>query len=293
MRGRNLSVGLVTVFNYVHLLLAVVYFWGAAFGKWAKRGDPDEGVFSADGGSGFGIIAVVLGVALLALALARIGGRTKVLPGLGVEQLTVILGIAAWMNLLAFIVGWLATFEAGTGWGVVVAYFPASLIPQLGAITLSTTEPATTVEELDPGRRRAFSLAALIAGIGVAAFPFLTWLSAGSIQLSAVDPTTDGAPSGPRFGYMLLILGVVVVVGAIMRLRPQGLAEPGPNSLLGHVLMAGGLVALLIPIAALLSILRLDIDVNPGVGLWLGLVAGLGLLAVAIVENRVRGAVAA
>ena len=288
----SISVNVMTVLKFVHLLLAVVYLWGALFGKWAKRGDPDEGVFSADGGTGFGIIAVVLAVALVGLAIMRFMGRTNVLPGIGVEQLTVILGIAAWMNILAFVVGWLATFEAGTGWGVVVAYFPASIIPQLGMLTLSAAEPGGDIEELDDGRRRVFSLAAFVGGAGVALFPFLAWLTSGSVSLSALDGKSGGSLSGPRFGYILLIFGVVIAVGALMRLRPQGLAEPGPNALLSHVLLAGGVTAVLIPLATLISIMRLDIDVGAGIGLWLAFAAGAVLVVVAVAENRVRGAAA-
>lgn len=284
---------LPTFFKWMHLFLAVLYFWGAAFGKWAKRGDPDEGVLSADGGTGFGIIAVVLGVAFIVLALMRLAGRTKVLPGLGVEQLTVILGVAAWMNILAFVVGWLATFEAGTGWGVVVAYFPASLIPQLGAITLSTTEPASGIEPIDSGKRMTFSVIALVAGIGVALFPFLAWITSGNVALSAFDGRSEGSLSGPRFGYMLLIFGAFVAVAALMRMRPRGLAEPGPNALIGHVLMAIGLVAFAVPLATLLSIVRHEANLGAGIGLWLALLAGAVLLGIAFAENRIRGAVAA
>lgn len=292
---RKLAVrfNLVTFFKWLHLLLAVVYMWGAAFGKWAKRGDPDEGVLSSDGGTGFGLIAIILGIALIALALMRLAGRTKVLPGLGVEQLTVILSFAAWMNILAFVVGWLATFEAGTGWGVVVAYFPASLIPQLGAITLSATEPARDIQELDAGKRRTFSLAALLGGVGVALFPFLAYVTSGNISLSAMEGKTGDSLSGPRFGYMLLIFGVVVAVAALLRMRPRGLSEPGPNALIGHVLMALGVAAFLVPVATLISIMRHSADLNVGIGLWLGLLAGLVLIGVAFVENRTRGAVAA
>ena len=57
--------------------------------------------------------------------------------------------------------------------------------------------------------------------------------------------------------------------------------------------MAAGAVAVLIPVATLISILRLNIDVNPGIGLWLGLLAGLVVTGIAVVENRIRGAVGA
>jgi len=292
-RKLAINVELATFFKWVHLFLAVLYMWGAAFGKWAKRGDPDEGALSADGGTGFGLIAIILGVGLIVLALMRLAGRSKVLPGLGVEQLTVILGFAAWMNVLAFVVGWLATFEAGTGWGVVVAYFPASLIPQLGAITLSTTEPAADIADLDAGKRRAFSIAAILGGLGVALFPFLAYISSGNISLTALEGKTGDSLSGPRLGYMLLMFGVVVAVAALMRLRPGGLAEPGPNALVGHALLAIGVVAFLVPLASLISIMRHSADLSVGIGVWLGLLAGLALIGIAFVENRTRGAVAA
>lgn len=282
-----------TFLKYMHLFLAMLYFWGAAFGKWAKRGDPDEGVLSADGGTGFGLIAIVLGVVLIALALLRLAGRRKVLPGLGVEQLTVIVGVVAWMNILGFIVGWLATFEAGTGWGVVVAYFPASIIPQLGAITLSMTEPATGIGDLEPSKRRTFSVAALLGGVGIALFPFLTWVASDTFSLSALDGKTGDSLSGPRLGYILLIFGVVVAVASIMRMRPSGMAEPGPNALYSHLLLAAGLVAVVLPISTAISIFRHESDISPGIGVWLGVLAGLVLIGVAFAENRTRGAIAA
>ncbi|MEM7094437.1 MAG: hypothetical protein AAF567_15655 [Actinomycetota bacterium] len=293
MRKFFAKLGLMRILQLVHLLLAVLYLLFALFGKWAKRGDPDEGVFSADGGSGFGIVAVLLAVALLVLAVMRLMGRTRVLPGLGVEQLTVILGIAAWMNMIAFFVGWLATFEAGTGWGVVAAYFPASIIPQVGLLTLSAAEPDGAVQPADAGRTRVISILAAAAGAGVALFPFLTWITDGSVSLSAMDERSGNPLSGPRFGYILLICGAIVFVAAIMRLRPRGLAEPGPNALLGHALIAAGAVAVVIPISTWISAVRLPLELSGGAGLYLGLLAGLAMIVLGYLENRSRGSVGA
>ncbi len=291
LRTALMKFNLETFFKFLHFVLAVIYMWAVLFGKWAKRGDPDEGVLSSDGGTGFGIIAVALGAGLLVLAIMRIMGRSKVLPGLGVAQLTVILGVCAWMNILAFIVGWLATFEAGTGWGPVVAYFPASLIPQIGLITLAATEPGQ-VKALSAGTERSYSIVAVLAGLGVAFFPFLTYVSAGSISLTALEGKTGDAASGPRLGYILLIFGVVTAVAAFMRMRPKGLAEPGPNALLGHAVLTVGLVAFLIPLATLISIIRHSANISAGIGVWLGLLAGLVLVVLAVAELRNRGAVA-
>lgn len=279
------------VLSVAHLAFAVLYFLFVLLGKWAKRGDPDEGVFSNIGGSGFGMVAVALGAALIVLALMRLAGITRVLPGLGVEQLTVALGAAATLNLIAFTVGWLAVFPTGTGWAIPAAYFPASFIPQVGLLTLSAAEP-TPVRELTSGPRRTFSLIALLGGIGVTVFPFLTWLTSGSVSLGGFAEGADDQTSGPRLTYILLCVGVIVVIGAAMRLRPQGLAEPGANLLHGHALFIVGLAAFLLPLATLISVFRFD-GLSPGIGLWLALVAGAVLVGVALAENRSRGAIGA
>lgn len=279
----------------LHLFFAALYLIFVAFAPWTKRGDPDPGAFVEDGGTGFGIVAVIIGVALVALAVMRLAGRHKVLPGLGVEQLTIGLGIAAVANLIGFVVGWLAVFETGTGWGIPAAYFPASFIPQIGLLTLAMAEPPQGIEPLDPGTRRTFSGVALLAGLGVALFPFLTWLSAGSVSLTGFDASSELAdgtevPSGPRLAYILLIVGAIVVVAAAMRLRPKGLTEPGPALLLSHALLGAGLVAFLLPLATLISVLQKS-GVDAGIGIWLGLLAGLVLIGLALAENSKRRAI--
>ena len=79
--------------SYAHLILAGGYLVFALVGSWAKRGS-GYGAFSSDGGTGFGIIGVVLGAILVLCAIFRIIGRAQVLPGLGVEQLTIIIGLS-------------------------------------------------------------------------------------------------------------------------------------------------------------------------------------------------------
>lgn len=276
----------------VHLVLAALYFFFVTFGSWAKRGDPDEGVFSSTGGTGFGYVAVALGVIMLLTALLRLAGRRRVLPGVGVEQLTVVCGIAATLNLIGFVVGWLAVFPTGTGWAIPAAYFPASMIPQLGLLTLSAAEPDPNVQPIAAGPRRTYSVVALLAGVGVALFPFLTWLKSGDVALAAFDGRSGNPTSGPRLAYILLMVGAAVVLASLMRLRPRGLVEPGPNLLLSHALLGLGLIALLLPLATLISVIRID-GLSPGIGLWLGLAAGAVMVAVAVVETVQRKALGA
>lgn len=281
----------VMILRSVHLLLAALYLIFVLVGPWTKQDGETFGFASGDGGTGFGIIALILAIALVALAVLRFTGRTRIVPGLGVEQLTVILGLAAWMNIIAFLVGWLKLYPAdGTGWGTVAAYFPASIIPQLGMLTLSAAEPDTEVSAIDDGRRRAFSIGAVVAGAGVALFPFLSWVSVDGISLTALEPGSEEGPSAPRFGFILLIVGIVVAVAGLMRLRKQGLAEPGPNALLSHALIAAGAIAVLIPVAAFISAGQAPVDTGTGVGLWLGLLAGVAMVAIGIVETTARGA---
>ena len=78
---------------YAHLVMASGYLVFTVVGPWAKRGE-SFGVFSSDGGTGFGIIGFILAVFLVILAVLRILGRSEVLPGLGVEQLTLVIGVA-------------------------------------------------------------------------------------------------------------------------------------------------------------------------------------------------------
>ncbi len=275
-----------------HLLLASLYVIFVLVGDWAKRGSGDYGIFSSDGGTGFGIIAIVLGVGLVALALMRLGGRDRVLPGLGVEQLTIVFGLAATANLLGFIVGWLAVFPAGTGWGVVAAYFPASFIPQIGLLTLSAKEPEPGIKPLANSTRVTVSVVALVASLGVVLFPFLEWVSSGPVSLTGYDGAAGNPTSGPRLSYILLIVGLIVILAAIMRLRPKGMAEAGSNMLHSQCLFAAGLVAFLLPLATLIAIMQQDLSpsLSAGIGVWLGLAAGAILIAASLYETRQRGA---
>ena len=84
----------------------------------------------------------------------------------------------------------------------------------------------------------------------------------------------------------------MVFVAAIMRLRPQGLTEPGPNLLLSHALFGMGTVAFILPLSTLITVFQTD-GLDPGIGLWLGLIAGLVLLALAVAENRQRNSAGA
>ena len=284
---------------YAHLLMAGGYLVFTLVGPWAKRGE-SYGVFSSDGGTGFGIIGFILAIILVIMAVMRLAGRSQVVRGLGVEQLTLIVGVAAWLNLICFIVGWLPIFEQGegrrrgvpgTGWGVVGAYFTVSQIPLLlSPLTLGIPSPSKGIKSLSDSKRHAFSATTIICGVGLIAFPYLAWVTSGSIELSAFDGRNGNPTSGPRFGYLLFAIGVTLVIAGLMRLRPKGLAEPGPNLLLSHCLLGAAVVALTMPLGIIISCLqRSGLDI--GIGTWLTLASCLVLIGLVISENRTRSAV--
>ena len=153
--------------------------------------------------------------------------------------------------------------------------------------------------------RTTVSLLALVAAVGVVVFPFMTWLKIGALKLSTFDGRNECAEmgdicidtlgkgaSGPRLGYLLLIIGIVVGVAALMRMRPKGLAEPGPNMLLSHCLFGMGLTAFLVPLAMIITTTQNE-AIAAGTGLWLSLASGALMIAVSIYENYRRGAKAA
>ena len=53
-----------------------------------------------------------------------------------------------------------------------------------------------------------------------------------------------------------------------------------------------GTVAFILPLSTLITVFQTD-GLDPGIGLWLGLIAGLVLLALAVAENRQRNSAGA
>lgn len=279
----------------LHLVCAVLYLAFVVLGPWAKRDDPETreeivyGAYDSMGGAGWAILATIIGIVLVGLALLRLAGTKRLLPGVGVEQATLVFGAAAIAVCIGYIVGWMSVtpFQGGRGWAPWAAYFPASFIPQFGLLTVAMKEPVQGQKPVPSGLRMVLSVVTALLGAGVVGFPFLAWLSSGSVSLSGVDT------GGPRLSYMLFIVGAVILVASLMRLRPRGLAEPGPNLLLSHALLIAGVVVLVLPLGVILSVSMTSLNLNVGIGTWLTLAAAVGLIVVAIVENRARGAVGA
>ncbi|MGB1489766.1 MAG: hypothetical protein ACPG7Y_06405, partial [Acidimicrobiales bacterium] len=135
-----------------------------------------------------------------------------------------------------------------------------------------------------------FSVVTVLCGAGLILFPFLAWVTSGSVELSAFDGRSGNPTSGPRFGYLLFAIGVTLILAGLMRLRAKGLAEPGPNLLLSHCLLGAAVLALTMPLGIIISCFqRSGLDI--GVGTWLTFAACLILIILGVEENRSRNAV--
>ncbi|GIR36292.1 MAG: hypothetical protein CM15mP49_16770 [Actinomycetota bacterium] len=183
---------------------------------------------------------------------------------------------SAWLNLICFVVGWLPIFEygqgrrrgvPGTGWGVVGAYLLSPQIPLLlSPLTLGIPSPSRGIKALEANKRQAFSVTTVICGIGLIIFPYLAWVASGSVELSALMeemeillPTKIWLPIVRNWGSS--------VIAGLMRLRPKGLAEPGPNLLLSHCLLGAAVLALTMPLGIIISCFQrsgLDIELELG-----------------------------
>ncbi len=292
-RRQNRSVALAVVQLTCALALVVL----ASAAAWTNHGARSRSALAADGGAGFGPIALVFSALLLALALLRLLGRTRVLPGLGVDQLTVICGATVLIVSFAFIVGWLRAVHRGTGWGVIVAIAIAWCIPHIALVSLSSQAPERSVRPLPSSRIAPLSLLTIVAGAGTALAPMMTWFRIGGHSISGYHGgwhLISKAPihSGPRLTFILAVVGATTVAVGALRLRRRGLADPGPRLIVGHVLLLLGIVATVLPLATAISIARID-GVDTGLGVGLAVAGGVLLVGVAVDELRSREALPA
>ena len=88
-------------------------------------------------------------------------------------------------------------------------------------------------------------------------------------------------------GFLLLAFGAVMALVGFMRLRPQGLVEPGGRLSLPHLQTIVALSVLFPVIAWLITSAQRD-DMSAGIGSWIGLISGIALLGVSVFELTKR-----
>ena len=276
------------IVSVVRVVFAILFLWLVLAGNWVNLKNESFGVFDSQGGAGFGIVAAVLGVLMLLVSLTLAAEKEFTIKpiAMGGNQILLSMGFASLTTVLTFlIIVHSGSFRAlgevrGAGWGAagagLVAYFlPQVVIAGFGFLGVSSSTP------LDEADRQKIGFAVFVSGALIAVAPLFEWFK-----------TEEGAwtgyePGAPRMGFLLLALGGTMALVGFMRLRPKGLVEPGGRLSHPHLQTVVSMSVISSLIAWLITGFQRD-DMSTGVGVWIGLIAGILLLGVSVFELTKR-----
>ncbi len=276
------------IVSVVRVVFAILFLWLVLAGNWVNLKNESFGVFDSQGGAGFGIVAAVLGVLMLLVSLTLAAEKEFTIKpiAMGGNQILLSMGFASLTTVLTFlIIVHSGSFRAlgevrGAGWGAagagLVAYFlPQVVIAGFGFLGVSSSTP------LDEADRQKIGFAVFVSGALIAAAPLFEWFK-----------TEEGAwtgyePGAPRMGFLLLALGGTMALVGFMRLRPKGLVEPGGRLSHPHLQTVVSMSVISSLIGWLITGFQRD-DMSTGVGVWIGLIAGILLLGVSVFELTKR-----
>jgi hypothetical protein len=276
------------IVSVVRVVFAILFLWLVLAGNWVNLKNESFGVFDSQGGAGFGIVAAVLGVLMLLVSLTLAAEKEFTIKpiAMGGNQILLSMGFASLTTVLTFlIIVHSGSFRAlgevrGAGWGAagagLVAYFlPQVVIAGFGFLGVSSSTP------LDEADRQKIGFAVFVSGALIAVAPLFEWFK-----------TEEGAwtgyePGAPRMGFLLLALGGTMALVGFMRLRPKGLVEPGGRLSHPHLQTVVSMSVISSLIGWLITGFQRD-DMSTGVGVWIGLIAGILLLGVSVFELTKR-----
>jgi len=276
------------IVSVVRVVFAILFLWLVLAGNWVNLKNESFGVFDSQGGAGFGIVAAVLGVLMLLVSLTLAAEKEFTIKpiAMGGNQILLSMGFASLTTVLTFlIIVHSGSFRAlgevrGAGWGAagagLVAYFlPQVVIAGFGFLGVSSSTP------LDEADRQKIGFAVFVSGALIAVAPLFEWFK-----------TEEGAwtgyePGAPRMGFLLLALGGTMALVGFMRLRPKGLVEPGGRLSHPHLQTVVSMSVISSLIGWLITGFQRD-DMSTGIGVWIGLIAGILLLGVSVFELTKR-----
>ena len=276
------------ILSTVRVGFAVLFLWMVRAGKWVKLKNERFGGFDSHGGAGFGIVAVVLGALMLLVSLTLAAEKEFTIKPLamGGNQILLAMGFASFTTILSFlIIVHSGSFRdlgqiRGAGWGAagsgLVAYFlPQAVMAGFGLLGASSSTPTNQSD------KQKIGFVVLVSGALIAIAPLLQWFK-----------TEEGAwtgyePGAPRMGFLLLAFGAVMGLVGFMRLRSKGLAEPGGRLSHPHLQTIVSLSVISPLIGWLITAAQRD-DMSVGVGVWIGLLAGMMLLGISVFELTKR-----
>lgn len=276
------------IISAVRVGFSILFLWIVLAGNWVNLKNESFGVFDSQGGAGFGIVAVVLGFLMLLVSLTLAAEKEFTIKRLamGGNQILLTLGFASFITVLSFlIIVHSGSFRAlggvrGAGWGAagagLVAYFlPQAVMAGFGFLGVSSSTP------LNESDRQKIGFAVFVSGVLIAVAPLFEWFK-----------TEEGAwtgyePGAPRMGFVLLALGGTMALVGFMRSRPKGLVEPGGRLSHPHLQTVVSMSVIFPLIGWLITGFQRD-DMSTGVGVWIGLIAGIVLLSVSVFELTKR-----
>ncbi len=276
------------ILSAVRVGFAVLFLWLVLAGNWVNLKNESFGVFDSQGGAGFGIVAVVLGalMVLVSLTLAAEKEFTIKPLAMGGNQILLAMGFASFTTILSFlIIVHSGSFRAlgqvrGAGWGAAGAGLVAYFLPQavMAGFGLLGASSSTQINQSD---KQKIGFVVLVSGALIAISPLFEWFK-----------TEEGAwtgyePGAPRMGFLLLAFGGVMTLVGFMRLRPQGLAEPGGRLSHPHLQTIVSLSVIFPLIGWIITGLQRD-DMSTGIGVWIGLISAIVLLGVSVFELTKR-----
>ena len=272
----------------VRLGFSVLFLWMVLAGPWINLKKESFGVFDSQGGSGFGIVAVAMGIVILLISLLFLIGKEFEFGyfQIGRHQLLLALTVASFTNVLGFlIITHSGSFRElgsirGAGWGaagacLVMYFFPQLVITGLGSLGVASS----TALEIKDSRKIASGI--LLSGVVMIIAPLLEWFK------TTEESWTGYQPGAPRIAFLLLVFGGVMTLVGCMRLRVKGLAEPGGRISHPHLQLVVSLSVLAPLIGWLITDMQRE-DMSSGLGVWVAFLAGLLLLGLSLFELTKR-----
>ena len=276
------------ILSAVRVGFAVLFLWLVLAGNWVNLKKESFGVFDSHGGAGFGIVAVVLGVLMLLVSLTlAVEKEFTIKPlAMGGNQILLAMGFASFTTILSFlIIVHSGSFRdlgqiRGAGWGAagagLIAYFlPQAVMAGFGLLGASSSTP------INQSDKQKVGFVVFISGALIAIAPLLQWFK------TEEGTWTGYEPGAPRMGFLLLAFGAVMALTGFMRLRAKGLAEPGGRLAHPHLQTIVSLCVISPLIGWLITAAQRD-DMSTGIGVWIGLIAGIMLLGISVFELTKR-----
>ncbi|MGI9597919.1 MAG: hypothetical protein ACR2QK_17270 [Acidimicrobiales bacterium] len=231
-----------------------------------------------NGGGGFGILTLITALVALYAAVQGLRGHRSETRLLGPNQMATALALSLFASNLVFL--WVFNTGGAPKW----VYIGSNAIVYASVLGLFSSRP-DQAPPLADRQIRGLGIATAALGVAIAAAPMVEYTKLSSVTFTGYEP------GAPRIGLLFLIVGAVTTFYGVHRAaKGAPMADLGPFVLWPHITMGLGVLATAPAFAWMVSGLW-GTDFDPGVGVYLNLLAGLGLFGVGLLEALRRSAI--